>query len=295
MEELPDTTQNIQFNKLEYLIRNFSINYSYSSNLLFKQNSPEKKLKNKVIAFAPEYSNDSIEINNKWLSVLPLPGVQNEVTLISETVDTRIFNGKEANESNFRKYSGNCDVLHLAMHAFINDSLPSFSKLAFTRETSDDLISDGSITTLDIYNLNLDAKLTVLSACNTGSGELKKGEGIMSLARGFFYAGCPSIVMSLWEVEDQSGTEIMSQFYKYLKRGKAKDEALRRAKLEYLEKSNSRRSHPHYWLSYINVGDNSPLYKSYDFYFYIVLIVVMMLVISDQLLRIKKARKKRAS
>ena len=152
----------------------------------------------------------------------------------------------------------------------------------------------GSLSTLDIYNLNINACLTVLSACNTGGGVLRKGEGIISLARGFFYAGCPSVIMSLWEVEDESGAQIMSSFYKNLKKGKAKDEALRLAKLEYIEKSNSRRSHPHYWSGYINLGNNSPLYKSYDFYFFLILLVLVTGVFTDQVYRIKKARKKRA-
>jgi len=181
------------------------------------------------------------------------------------------------------------------MHANINDSLPGFSSLAFTIDNEKTNTGDGWLNTADIYNLELDAQLTVLSACNTGSGQLKKGEGIMSLARGFFYAGCPSIIMSLWEVEDQSGTEIMGAFYKYLKRGKTKDGALRLAKLEYLKTANSRRAHPHYWLGYVSIGNNSPLYKSYDFYFFSLLSLILVGISIDQTIRMKKARKKRAS
>ncbi len=214
---------------------------------------------------------------------------------ISKTINTKVFINAEATEINFRNNTENYDILHLAMHAYINDSLPGFSRLAFSLDTSNIANSDGWLNTADIYNLNINAKLTVLSACNTGSGQLKKGEGIMSLARGFFYAGCPAIIMSLWEVEDQSGTQIMGSFYKNLKKGKTKDESLRQAKLEYLENSNSRRAHPHYWLGYINIGDNSPLYKSYDFYFFSLLILALIGISIDQTMRIKKARKKRAS
>lgn len=116
----------------------------------------------------------------------------------------------------------------------------------------------------------------------------------MSLARGFFYAGCPSIIMSLWEVEDQSGTQIMTSFYKNLKKGKDKDESLRLAKLEYLESVSSRRAHPHYWLGFVSIGDNSALYLSYDYYFFILLILALSGIGIDQAIRIKKARKKRA-
>ena len=295
LENLPDTSKTIEFNQLSYLIRNYSINYSNSANLLFKLTPSNKKTKIKALAFAPEYNDgDVIEIANQYLSLIPLPGVQREVAQISKIINTKVFKGVDATEDNFRKHVEKYDILHLAMHAFINDSLPAFSSLAFTQFESNDPTKNGLLNTTDIYNLKLKAQLTVLSACNTGTGLLKKGEGIMSLARGFLYAGCPSIIMSLWEVEDESGTQIMTSFYKNLKKGKTKDESLRLAKLEYLESVNSRRAHPHYWLGFVSIGDNSPLYISYDFYFFILLILALSGIGIDQAIRIKKARKKRA-
>jgi CHAT domain-containing protein len=295
LEYLPDTSKTIEFNQLSYLIRNYSINYSNSANLLFKLIPANRKTKIKALAFAPEYNDgDVIEIANQYLSLIPLPGVQREVEQISKIINTKVFKGVDATEENFRKNVEKYDLLHLAMHAFINDSLPAFSSLAFTQFESNDPTKNGLLNTTDIYNLKLNAQLTVLSACNTGTGLLKKGEGIMSLARGFLYAGCPSIIMSLWEVEDESGTQIMTSFYKNLKKGKTKDESLRLAKLEYLESVNSRRAHPHYWLGFISIGDNSPLYISYDFYFFILLILALSGIGIDQAIRIKKARKNRA-
>ena len=292
---LPDTAKTIEFNQLSYLIRDYCINYSYSANLLFKQKSPGKNNFIKAIAFAPEYKDgEIIEVANRHLSLIPLPGVQREVEEIAKIINTKIFRGEDATEYNFRNNAEKYDILHLAMHAFINDSLPAFSSLAFTQTESEDPTKNGLLNTMDIYNFKLNAKLTVLSACNTGSGQLRKGEGIMSLARGFFYAGCPSMIMSLWEVEDQSGTQIMTSFYKNLKKGKDKDESLRLAKLEYLESVSSRRAHPHYWLGFVSIGDNSALYLSYDYYFFILLILALSGIGVDQAIRIKKARKKRA-
>jgi CHAT domain-containing protein/Tfp pilus assembly protein PilF len=295
LENMPDTSKSIEFNQLSYLIRNYCINYSNSANLLFKQIPKSKKTGIKAIAFAPTYNDgETIEIAQQKFSLIPLPGVQREVAHISKIISTKVFKGEEATEDNFRKYVEKYDILHLAMHAFINDSLPAFSSLAFTQINTEDLTKNGLLNTTDIYNFKLNAKLIVLSACNTGTGQLKKGEGIMSLARGFLYAGCPSIIMSLWEVEDESGTQIMTSFYKNIKKGKTKDEALRLAKLEYLGSVNSRRAHPHYWLGFVNIGDNSPLYISYDFYFFILLILALSGIGVDQAIRIKKARKKRA-
>ena len=295
LKNLPDTSKTIEFNQLSYLIRDYCINYSNSANLLFKQIPTDKKTRIKALAFAPLYKEgETIEMSQNIYPLIPLPGVQKEVDRISKIINTDVFNGDEATEDNFRKNAEQYDILHLAMHAFINDSMPAFSSFAFTQIDTDDPTKNGLLNTADIYNLKLNAKLTVLSACNTGTGQLKKGEGIMSLARGFLYAGCPTIIMSLWEVEDESGTEIMTSFYKNIKKGKPKDESLRLAKLEYLESVSSRKAHPHYWLGFVSIGDNSPLYISYDFYFFILLLLALSGIGIDQAIRIRKARKKRA-
>lgn len=295
LKTLPDTTKNIEFNQLDYLIKKYTFNYANSVNLLFQKHKTKYRHTVKAVAFAPEYKiGDIIEYAGQKITLVPLPGTQKEVAKISRLINTDVFSGAEATEENFRKNAEKFDILHLAMHAFINDSLPAFSSLAFAQKDSSDVLNNGLLNTSDIYNLRLKAALTVLSACNTGMGKLREGEGIMSLARGFLYAGCPSIIMSLWEVEDNSGTEIISSFYKNLKKGKAKDEALRMAKLEYLENAGSRMAHPHYWLGFVSIGDESPIYKSYDFYFFIVLILALAGVGVDQIIRIKKARRIRA-
>lgn len=293
LEELPDTLSKIRFSNLSYLIKKNTINYAYSANLLFKEDYLPQKTQNRVLAFAPKYKAETVVFENEKLTLVPLPGIQREVELISKEIKTNLFTGEKASEINFRNHSSNYEILHLAMHAFINDSLPAFSRLAFSQNNNDSLPeNDGWLNTADIYNLNLNARLTVLSACNTGTGILKKGEGIMSLARGFLYAGCPSIIMTKWEVEDNAGTDIMTTFYKNLKKGLLTDEALRRAKLEYLANANPRLAHPHYWMGYVSIGDPTPLFRSYDLYFFGLLILALLVIAIDQSVRIKKARKK---
>ena len=293
LTKMPDTTGQIQFNQLPYLIRTNTVNYAYSANLLFKFNRKNRKAKNRIIAFAPEYQSDTVVFENEKLILVPLPGVQKEVDIISKEINTRLFRGDDATEQNFRNYSQNHDILHLAMHAFINDSLPAFSRFAFAQNREDMPDNDGWLNTADIYNLDLNARLTVLSACNTGSGSLRKGEGVMSLARGFLYAGCPTIVMTLWEVEDNAGTKIMSSFYQNLKKGRTTDESLRLAKLKYLEEANPRMAHPHYWLGYVSIGSAQTLFRSYDYYFMGLVILALLVITADQFIRMKKARKKR--
>jgi CHAT domain-containing protein len=137
--------------------------------------------------------------------------------------------------------------------------------------------------------MRLKARMAVLSACNTGSGKLQKGEGVMSLARGFLYAGCPSIIMTLWEVDDESGALIMKDFYRLLSGGKTKDEALQMAKLSHIANADPLKAHPHYWLGYVAVGNADPLFLSRDIYFVLIIFILILLFTVDQVYRRKKA------
>ncbi|MCK4287845.1 MAG: CHAT domain-containing protein, partial [Bacteroidales bacterium] len=165
-----------------------------------------------------------------------------------------------ATELNFKTFANNFDVLHFAMHTIIDDENPMHSKMVFTLDN--DSVEDGCLNTYEIYNLDLNARLAVLSACNTGFGKLSKGEGIMSLARGFLYSGVQSIIMTLWKIEDKSGVEIMTKFYTNLKKGNSIDNALRKAKLDYLKSASQFRAHPYFWAAYVDIGNTSPLCKS---------------------------------
>jgi len=101
--------------------------------------------------------------------------------------------------------------------------------------------------------------LACLSACNTGFGKLKSGEGVISLAKGFFYAGVPSVMMSLWSVPDKATSEIMTSFFEALKEGDGKADALRKAKLKYLSSADDNTAAPYYWASFTVIGDNQPV------------------------------------
>jgi CHAT domain-containing protein len=146
------------------------------------------------------------------------------------------------------------------MHTIIDDKNPMYTKLAFSQNKED--IENSFLNTYEIYNMDINARMTVLSACNTGNGKLQKGEGIMSLARAFLFAGCPSIVMTLWAVEDNASGDLISSFYKYLSKGKSKDESLRLAKLDYIKNSDKTRVHPYFWSGYVNIGDTRSLYEN---------------------------------
>jgi CHAT domain-containing protein len=136
--------------------------------------------------------------------------------------------------------------------------------MAFTQKN--DTLEDGLLNTYEIYSMKLNCRMSVLSSCNSGSGKLQRGEGVISLARGFIYAGCPSIIMTLWTVEDKSGVDLMTSFYENLKTGQNKTEALRQAKLDFLENADPLKAHPYFWAGYVVIGDDTPLFTNYKKY-----------------------------
>jgi CHAT domain-containing protein len=144
------------------------------------------------------------------------------------------------------------------MHTVIDDNNPLYSKLVFYSDSA--YSDDGLLTTNEIFGLKLKASLAVLSSCSSGEGEFKRGEGVLSLARGFFYAGCPSLIMTLWKVEDESGLTLMKYFYKYLRKGYSKPKALQKAKIEYLKTVPQEKQNPFYWSAYISIGNPSAIY-----------------------------------
>nr|WP_320117730.1 CHAT domain-containing tetratricopeptide repeat protein [uncultured Marinifilum sp.] len=255
----------MNYRDLDYLIKSNTITYHKSATLGFstKKSSLQFSSGNSILAFAPIYENvnDSILISERAYKgkLYPLPGVKEEVKNISKVIASDIYIDKQATEKNFKEHASDYDILHLAMHTIIDDENPMYSKLVFTQTT--DTTQDNLLNTHEIYNMNFNARMVVLSACSTGEGKLMEGEGVMSLARGFFYAGCPSLIMTLWTVEDQTGSNLMSDFYGYLSQGLTKDNALRQAKLDYLKNADALKSHPYFWSGYVSLGDVNPLYE----------------------------------
>jgi CHAT domain-containing protein len=181
------------------------------------------------------------------------------------------FIGENSKKKYFLENNKNYSILHLAMHAEINNEYPQFNKLVF---------SDGNLTASEIYLSNTRANLAVLSACNTGFGKLEKGEGVMSMARAFHFSGVPSVLMSLWKVPDKETKKIMVSFYKYLKKGEKKSDALRKAKIEYLKSTSDKNLlHPFYWSGFVLNGNADQLITNYSSYYYTIIGLVLISVI----------------
>ncbi|MEL7191732.1 MAG: CHAT domain-containing protein [Bacteroidota bacterium] len=257
-----------QFAHLDYLTRTHRISYGASATLwLLQQQVQQEKKQASWAGFAPSYENQFIAQvdtqQNQALSILvregnlALPAAQQEVESLMRIMEGEVFVGKEATESRFKEIAADYQVLHLAMHTLLEDEEPLFSKLLFQ---SVDSIDNGNLTIAELFALSLQADLAVLSACNTGYGSLMPGEGVTSLSQAFTAAGCPSTVMSLWQVPDQETADLMVAFYQNLKEGQPKDQALQRAKLRYLSQiSNDRLAHPYFWAGFVASGNMQAL------------------------------------
>jgi CHAT domain-containing protein len=252
------------YRKLPYLMDDYNISYAYSATLLAENEKVSPSLRNKAIVFSPSYETpidlDSISIerqsNNRILR--SLPNAREEAEYVSGITHGILYTDTSATESNYKKMAGSFDIIHLAMHTYIDMQNPILSRLFFSGLNSNSALN--GMSAFEIYGISIRAKMVVLSSCNTGVGNLRRGEGILSLARGFIYSGSKSVVMSLWEVDDKSGTDIVKSFYRYLKNGYSKGEALRNARIKYLKNAGTLRSFPYFWSTLVIYGDDSPVY-----------------------------------
>lgn len=244
----------------DYLVRKYQVSYANSATLMSEASNTVKK-KGKLIAFAPKFEGvlKTVPAIAERGDFGPLLYNIEEVKSIVTYFNGSAFLGKEASISSLSKHIKDCTIIHFATHAVANDQNPDYSYLAFA---SDNKALD-LLYVKDLYGYTINADMVTLSACQTGIGKLQKGEGMLSLARGFSYAGAKSLVMTLWKINDQTTAELMSHFYSGLNKGKSKDEALHNAKLEYLNTvDDAFLKHPYYWSGFIISGDMTPLASS---------------------------------
>jgi CHAT domain-containing protein len=262
--DLADQDESISFSELPYLIRDYKVNYNYSATLISAQRKNKNQAINgKILAMAPNYTGTSPDCRgDRELKVraelLDLPGAIQEVDRLNDTYESLCFWGEDANEINFTKEAPNYGILHLAMHGLVNNEYTELSGLAFAETPN--CTSDNFLYAYEIKQQTLQASMVVLSACQTGIGKYQKGEGVVSIGRSFMYAGSPSLLMTLWSLNDQSGAFLVDEFYNNINLGMEKDEAIRQAKLTYLDNADgSLATHPFLWAAFVQFGDYSPI------------------------------------
>ncbi|VXB34645.1 CHAT domain-containing protein [Flavobacterium sp. 9AF] len=220
-----------------------------------------------LTSFAPNYTNNSWFNNQK---IPPLPFAQKESQEICNLFDGKQFNNELATKENFLNTKSVANVYHFAMHSFLYENDFSQSCLLFS--------NNQPLYFSELYNYYIPTDLLVLSACNTGNGKLVNGEGIMSLARAFTYAGVKSSVVSLWQVPDKETSEIMILFYKNLRKGLPKDSALIMAKQEFV-KQNPLKNHPYFWAGFVLNGNTTPICKPTSFLWLWLLVGFLFLIL----------------
>lgn len=181
-----------------------------------------------------------------------LPATENEVRTL-ETIykpEVKIFTGVEASEANFKKYAEDYGVLHFATHALANKNSPMYSSICLAEGGNE----DGLLEAREIMKMELSSDLVVLSACKTAYSRIMAGEGMLGLTRAFFTAGVPSVVASLWSVEDNSTSELMVNFHKRIRNGRMPTNALREAQLYLLRETEF--NNPFFWAPFILIGES---------------------------------------
>jgi CHAT domain-containing protein len=170
------------------------------------------------------------------------PSINEEVQALRELLPKGLFFvGSEAREDKLRRYGQTAGKLHIAAHGIFRSDNPMFSSLK---------LGDTWLNLFDIFNLQLGAELTVLSACETGMSAVWEGDELLGLARGFLYAGTPSLIVSLWTVNDRSTAKLMRRFYEGLNRSLSKSRALQEAVMAV----KAEFPHPYYWAPFVLMG-----------------------------------------
>ncbi len=260
LSSLDDRQADRQYRHLPYFFRETSTRYAYSATLLFSNPYRPRARRNEVAAFAPAYS-------GPWSLVHNQPQAKAVAAMMGGTA----FTGEQVNKARFLEAAPDFSVLHLAMHGEPDLYSPLRARLLFA---GDDTAAANSLYAYEIYNLNLNAKMAVLAACESGYGKLEQSEGIYSLARAFRYAGCPSVVSSLWKADGQATIELMQGFYAALEEGASKSEALRAAKQQYLETASNAALHPYYWAGFVVIGDDGAIVAGGSWWWVVGLLLV---------------------
>ena len=179
---------------------------------------------------------------------LDLPYAQQEVETIATLYATQPLTNTKAMESIVWSQANQASILHLATHGEYNPINPLLSTLHLVEGNG----HDGRLEIHEIYGLNLRraTNLVVLSACQTKIGKVSRGDEIVGLNRAFLYAGTPSIIASLWNIDDEASSLLMERFYIYLKEGKSKAEALQLAQKD----TRVKYPHPYYWSAFVLTG-----------------------------------------
>ncbi|MEM6686916.1 MAG: CHAT domain-containing protein, partial [Bacteroidota bacterium] len=255
-----------------YLIENAQIQYNYSLSSAAQSQKNTTSIANNFIAIAPTKFKDNQHST--------LATSSKELKKLSNIFNANHFQYTDAIKERFTEAYGNFKIIHLSTHGGIDKTIPW---IAFY---------DEKMTLDELYFTKNQSDLVVLSACKTSDGELKKGEGVMSLARGFFNAGAKSVISSLWDINEKASNEIIQEFYKNIVAGDSKSAALQKAKLTYIQNNkNTSEASPYYWSALTLTGDTCPITLHKSSYVYYLIGGLLLVGIAVSRFRKKQSQK----
>ncbi len=236
---LTEKTTQVYFEKMPFLIKDFNLSYAYALRI-YAQKTHFKPYEAIISGFFPEFPDNHRDLQ-------PLPYSKAEAKGLKQHFHVKNYYRDKAQKNFFLKHK-NSQLIHIATHAKANNehmppSIEFWDKTLYLPE---------------IYGLEFSSQLLVLSACETGLGQLYKGEGAMSLARGFSYAGVQHLVVSQWRVNDQSTGTLMSSFYQFLAQKNPINKSLRLAQMDYLKNPDieNHKKSPYYWAGFIHLTNS---------------------------------------
>ena len=258
----------LDYGELAYLQSAADVSYSYSTSYLLAVNEgPRKTYEKNFIAFAPTFRSDgeatadgyqsakSLLRSNASLS--PLAHSREEVATVLQMVDDgKAYFADRATVAQFRADAGKARVLHISSHGFVDPTDPNLSFIAFS-QLDDTLRKDELLYLNDLYGLQIDNELTVLSACETAVGKLAVGETTLSMASAFAAAGARSTLTTLWQVDDAATKDLVVGFYRRLVEGDTRMDAINGAQRDM--RLTADYAHPYYWSALTLYGASSPI------------------------------------
>ena len=245
------------FAKMHYLLNDFKIAYNNSANN-YLNSKPILKSEKTVLGIFPIFEKTAFELSYS----------KKELESIKSNFKGKYLENADASFSNFKNNANQYSILHLSTHASSGD-IETPASIKFY---------DQEILYSELYNLNMNPDLVVLSACETGIGKLYKAEGAMSVARGFQFAGAQNLLFSLWKVNDYTTSVFMADFYKNVKNDVPYFEANTNAKIAFLNNKsipNAKKS-PYYWSSFVYYGSISSEEKSGNYIYYVISLLTLI-------------------
>lgn len=265
----------VSFKRLPYLAREKSLSYAFSASTWIYQHQAKGTGKKRLV-FAPAYRKPDESDSGSQLDSLLFN--QQEGKQIARIIHGRLFQGGKATKQQFSENLEGAGFLHIAGHAKANKSAFNGSFIAFSN-LEDSLFK---IYVSELYDRKLALEMIGLSGCETGAGKLAEGEGVLSIARGFAFAGARSTITTQWAINDEATQSIMVDFYRNLDQKMPKNQALQAAQIAWIDQAaDSDRAHPKYWAAFSVIGYCGPVdfqNNQWSVYIFIALALIFLLL-----------------